>query len=324
MAYRKRLAACVLAPLLLAGPAWSASDRLQAAQAALAAGDYRKAYAAYLAEAPRSALARFTLGSFLREGWGRAPDPVAACRWFEQSAQAVPAAAHYWGDCLVQGIGRAPDPVRALASYEHAAQGGHLISLCSAADLHIRGRGVPQDAARGLALCAQAAQANSPPAMLRLGDYYYQGDAVPGDLAQARQWYAQAAGMGVAEGQFKLGVMLAQGEGGAPDLDAARYLLESAASAGYQPAYLPTAQLYGNAPVQAGTGALAPEHLAKIYLWSAAAEARAPDSTQRAAAHDILTQVLAVMPASWRPTLDQQVAAHLSQYAPALPHTRSK
>lgn len=311
-----RLLASAAWSLALAGAAQAAADGLASAQAALASGDYRSAYAAYRKEAPRSALAQFTLGMFLREGWGMARDPAAACKWFEQAAAGrVPAAAHFWADCLAEGIGTAADIPRALESYDRAAEGGHLISWCSAADYHLQGRGVPQDVARGLSLCEQAAQAHSAPAMLQLARYFQQGVGMPSNPAMARHWYQRAADIGTPEAQYQLGLMLAQGEGGAVDLNAALFHLETAASAGFIPAYLPTARLYASAPVQPGTGALAPEHLAKIYLWTMAADARATSAEEKAEAGQLLAQVLSVMPYTWRTKLDRQVAEHVAKHA---------
>lgn len=308
------LSLLVEAPCALAGHE-DYSTELQPAQQALAAGDYPKAYARYSRFAARNPLAQFTLGLFYKNGWGRPADQIAACRWFEKSArQKIPAAQHYLADCLVEGTHRPADPAAALALYLDAAGGGHLISLCSAADLYIRGSGVDKDAERGLKLCAQAAQANSPPAMLKLGNYYRAGTDVPQDLAAARQWYRQAAERRLAEAQYRLGVMLAEGLGGELDLAAARFWLETAAGEGYAPAYLPVAILYANAEPDPETGALRPEHLAKIYLWNSAAKARAVAPAQHAEITRIEELVLKVMPASWRPDLDKKVAQHLAKY----------
>lgn len=291
-------------------------EDLKAAQAALAAADYARAYDLYRREADRDPLAQFTLGLFHKNGWGRTTDPVAACGWFEQAAQQrIPAAEHYWGDCLGQGIGRAADIPVALDWYAKAAADGHLISQCAAADYYIQGKGVAKDVERGLALCQQVAQANSPPAMLQLAHYYEDGAYLPQDLAAARQWYRQAAELRIAEAQYHLGLMLAEGQGGPADLNNALFWLETAASQGYVPAYLPTAVLYANAPVQQQTGALAPEYLAKIYLWSAAAKARGTEAGQRAEAEKLENQVLSVMPPAWRPKLDRQVAEHVAKYS---------
>lgn len=300
---------------LAAKPAdWEAE--LKPAQTALAAGDYQAAYARYLHLANRHPLAPFMLGLFHQNGWGRAKNPVAACAWFEKAAHKhIPAAKHSWGDCLAQGMGRAADIPGAIVWYDKAASDGHLISWCAAADYYIQGKGVDKDAPKGLALCAQAAQANSPPAMLKLARYYHEGHDVPQDLAAARHWYQQAAQRRVNEAQYQLGLMLAQGEGGEPDLNTALFWLETAAGEGYVPAYLPTAMLYANASAKEETGALAPEHLAKVYLWTVVAKACGSDTTQLAEAEKLEAQALAVMPATWRPDLDKQVATHLAKYS---------
>lgn len=293
------------------------SDGLQPAQQALVVGDYKKAYTLYSRHGTNNPLAQFTLGLFHKNGWGRPADEAAGCRWFEKSAKRrIPAAQHYLGDCLIQGAHRTADPSAALALYLDAAAGGHLISLCSAADLYIKGNGVGKDAKRGLELCTQAAQAGSPPAMLQLANYYREGKDVAQDLAAARGWYQQAAERRTHEAQYRLGVMLSEGQGGEPDLNAALFWLETAASEGYADAYLPTAILYANVEVDPATGALKPEHLAKIYLWNSAAKARTADPAQFAEIARIEALLQKAMPVSWRPDLDKKVAEHLAKFKP--------
>lgn len=293
------------------------SAELQPAQQALAAGDYKKAYALYARRAANNPLAQFTLGLFHKNGWGRPVDEAAGCRWFEKSARKrIPTAQHYLGDCLIQGVHRTADPAAALTLYLDAAAGGHLISLCSAADLYIKGNGVGKDAKRGLELCTQAAQAGSPPAMLKLANYYREDKDVAQDLAAARGWYQQAAERHSPEAQYRLGAMLSEGQGGEPDLNAALFWLETAASEGYASAYLPTAILYANVEVDPATGALKPEYLAKIYLWNSAAKARIADPVQLAEVGRIEALLQKAMPASWRPDLDKKVAEHLAKFKP--------
>ncbi len=293
------------------------SAELQPAQHTLAAGDYKKAYALYARRAANNPLAQFTLGLFHKNGWDRPVDEAAGCRWFEKSAKKrIPTALHYLGDCLVQGTHRAADPAAALVLYLDAAAGGHLISLCSAADLYIKGIGVGKDAKRGLELCTQAAQAGSPPAMIKMANYYREGKEVVQDLAAARSWYQQAAERHSPEAQYRLGAMLSEGQGGEPDLNFALFWLETAAAGGYAPAYLPTAILYANADVDPATGALRPEHLAKIYLWNSVAKVRTVDPVQIETIARINAMVQTVMPTAWRSRLDQQIADHLAKFKP--------
>lgn len=316
--------------LLAAAPHGQAAPgdlRAELAQAeqALAARDYPAAYAAYARHAGTNPLAAFTMGLFEQQGWGRPVDPKAACAWFDKAAQRnIPAAQQLFGDCLAQGIGRGADGLAAVRWYRQAAAAGISYALCSAGDLYIAGTLLPRDVVQGLALCTAAAQAESPPAMLKLADYYREGTRVPPNARLARFWYDQAAQRHNHEAQFRLGVMLSEGEGGAADPALARFWLEHAATEGYAPAYLPTAILYANAAVDPATGALAPNDLAKIYMWNQAAKAADTDSANAAkpgatgrlaeiARIDAL--VAAVMPSQWQPALDRRVAEHLSKFS---------
>ena len=291
------------------------------AQQALAAGDYGKAYPAFQRLAADSPLAQFTLGLFEHEGWGRPANPTAACAWFDKAARKnIPAAQQYLGDCFARGIGRAVDGQAALQWYRAAGTAGIPYALCSAGELYIAGTIVPRDVPQGLALCTAAAQAESPPAMLRLADLYREGTQAPQNLKLARYWYDQAAQRHNHEAQYRLGVMLGEGAGGDADLAQARFWLEHAAMEGYAPAYLPTAILYANAPVDPQTGALRPHDLAKVYMWNRAAKAGAATTQQLADIARIDAMVLAVMPAQWQPELDRRVADHLAKFPPAQSH----
>jgi TPR repeat protein len=309
----------MLIPLLALAPSALAGKRLDAelqpAQRALAERDYGKAYALYARHGAKNPLAQFTLGLFHREGWGRKADPIAACGWFEKAAHKdIPAAQQFFGDCLANGIGRTADGKAAEGWYRKAASNGIAYALCSAGSLYIEGKAVDKDVRRGPDLCTQAAQSDSQPAMLRLADYYREGTDVPQDLSAARHWYKMAAERRSREAQYRLGVMLSEGHGGEPDLATALFWLETAAAEGHAPAYLPTAILYANAAPDAKTGTLAPEHLAKIYLWISAAKARTADPAELAETARIEAMVLAVIPAAWRPELDRKVAEHLAKY----------
>ena len=291
------------------------------AQQVLAAGDYARAYPAFERLAAGSPLAQFTLGLFEHEGWGRPANPAAACAWFDKAARKnIPAAQQYLGDCFARGIGRAVDGQAALQWYRSAGSAGIPFALCSAGELYIAGTIVPRDVPQGLALCTAAAQAESPPAMLRLADLYREGTQVPQNLKLARYWYDQAAQRHNHEAQFRLGVMLGEGAGGAADVAQARFWLEHAAMEGYAPAYLPTAVLYANAPVDPQTGALTPHDLAKVYMWNRAAKAGATTPQQSTDIARIDAMVLAVMPAQWQSELDRRVADHLATFPPAQSH----
>jgi TPR repeat protein len=311
----------LLAVSMLVAPGARAIDlraELAGADRALAAKRYPAAYQAYLRHAPRNALAQFNLGLFEQQGWGRAANPAAACAWFDKAAQRnIPAAQQFLGDCLAQGIGRAVDGPAALQWYAKAAAAGIAAAGCSAGELYLAGQVVPRDVAQGLALCTQAAQAESVPAMLKLADHYRLDAA---NLPLARFWYDQAAQRHSHVAQWRLGLIQSAGEGGAADVAQARFWLEHAAMEGYAPAYLPTAILYANAPVDPATGALAPADLAKVYMWNQAARATTPDPIQLAGIARIDAMVLAVMPPPWQAGLDHKVAAHLARFSPQAAH----
>jgi TPR repeat protein len=294
----------------------SLREELQVAEKALAKKDYEQAHREYAAHADENPLAQFVLGLFESSGWGRPVDPVQACAWFDKAAQRqVPAAEHFLGDCFARGTGRAVDAGAAERWYLKAAASGIPYALCSAGGMYIAGTIVDKDVRRGLNLCTQAAQAESVPAMRRLADHYREGTQVPQDLAAARYWYQQAAERHDHEAQYRLGLMLNEGQGGQSNPALALSWFEHAAREGYAPAYLPVAVLYANAAPDPGTGALAPDTLAKIYVWNAVAKRSAPrEDGARAQIARIETLVMAVLPLQWKDDLDRQVAEHLAKY----------
>lgn len=306
-----------LLPVIPAAAASGSYDKpLAKAYALLAAQDYAHAYSAFQRYGDHNPLAQFSLGLFHQNGWGRPVNADLACSWFIKAAKGkIPTALHYAGDCLMRQPDAPGHATAALADYLAAADNGHLISLCSAAEFYIRGRYVARDVAQGLALCTRAALANSPPAMLRLATYLHHDADVPSDLAAARRWYQLAAARQQTEARYQLAIMQSQGDGGPVEVEAAMVAMESLASDGYLPAYLPTAVLYAHLPPDDDTGLASPAQLAKVYLWSSAAKARLAQPAQQAQADQLLTAVLAAMPAEWRPELDRKVAAHLAKFA---------
>jgi TPR repeat protein len=285
------------------------------AQELLAQGEYDKAFVEYrrFAEEKDNPLAQFTLGLFFQHGWGRAKDPAAACEWFEKAGQAdIPAAAHFFAECLAKGVDRPADPGGAAGWYEKAAALGHYMSLCSLAELYMTGTGVPKDPAKGLTLCRQAAEKKVPAAQTRTGLFLLKGDPSIRNMDEAFKWFSVAAQGGIPEAQYYLGIMLRDGVGRPKALETARFWFESAASQGYAPAYFPAGELYFNSP--ADTGTLPAAYLAKAYLWISAAKRRTKDSEALRPINDLLGKISKIMPASWRPELDAKVDAHLAAY----------
>lgn len=312
----RRLAFFVL--MLLLSPIWAADDfsiALQPAQQALAAGDYDKAYPLYLSAAQAgNPLAQFSVALFHRQGWGQQPkDAAEACRWFGRSAEgAIPAAAHFYGECL-----DAEQPSQAAHWYQQAGELGHAISWCHLADLYMQGRGVPRDPARGLSLCQQAAQTGAIPASLRVGLYLLQGESEIRDPAAAHQWFEQVPDL--PEAQYWLGVQHRDGLGVQADAAEALQWFERAAAQGYLPAYLPTAELYYGETSDIAQRKPPAPILAKAYLWLTATVQRADSAETRARADALRGKVLSIMPSTWQVALDARVAEHLAQVAHPVP-----
>jgi TPR repeat protein len=94
----------------------------------------------------------------------------------------------------------------------------------------------------------------------------------------------------------------------------ARQWFEKAASLGYEPAYFPTAELYYLAKGSGENDTISEDDLAKLYMWLQVTAQASTDQAERDSIGDMLEQVQLVMPASWKPALDQQVAEHLQTF----------
>lgn len=291
------------------------SADLRKAQKALAAGDYEEAFAEYvkLAEDQNNPLAQFTVGMFYRMGWGRPAEPAKAYRWFEKAALGgIPVAQHFLGDYLVAGVHCEADPAKAAVWYEKAIASGYLLSLCSLAELYMAGTGVKKNPTKAIALCRKAAEKALIPAQVRLGRFFLDGDKSIRDYAKAYLWFEMAAQKNSPEAQYYFGVIYRDGRGRPKALKVARYWFESAASRKYGPAYLPTGELYFQAPVDPNTGKLSAHDLAKAYLWLSAATRQAKDPKDQKRVNELLGKVNRIMPVSWKPELDAKVNAHFS------------
>lgn len=186
--------------------------------------------------------------------------------------------------------------------------------MCDLAELYIRGEGVPKDPHEGIALCTQAAERGSPRAQLRLATFYLEGDDAVRDRNRGAQWLEASASQGLSEAQYRLGDLLLHHAGDdRAALEIARHWLEKAAVAGYPPAYVPVGELYLST-VRVTSGDHEAEHaLAKAYLWLSAAVRRGSEIEARSKAEALLTRVREIMPASWTPSLDAKVDAHLAE-----------
>jgi TPR repeat protein len=311
---------CVLLLLLLATSAFATpadvDSALAHAQELVSAGDYSSAYDEYLriAEQDNHPLAQFSVALFYDYGWGRDVDRAMACQWYAKAAAGhIPAAQHFYADCLLEKVNGPADPEEAAYWYEQAAENGHIISLCSLAEMYIFGRGVPVDIEKGLSLCQGVAEQGLVTAMVRMGRIYLEEDGQLRDYDKAYYWFEEASLLANPTGQYQLGLMHRDGVGRDADSTTARYWFESAASKGFVPAYYQTGLLYFNAPLDPVANKLHPDFLAKAYLWLSAATARSDDKTEVHEAAELLGEIKKDMPASWLPSLNEKLAEHLAQ-----------
>ena len=287
---------------------------LAEAQQWLAEGEYHKAYNAFrfYAEKKQNPLAQFTLALFYQQGWGVEQNKVVACQWYEKAAKGdIPAANHFFAQCLQDGIHQSVDYAAAIHWYQQAANLGHTISLCAIADLYMQGSGVVKDPQKALAFCQQAASAGSLPAQLKMGRFYLSGEESIRDPYLAAVWFGYAAERNSLEAYYHLGVINLNVLN---DQSQALYWFEMAASQGYLPAYYQTARLYFNAPLSEETGMPAAENLAKSYLWLSAVNQQSKQDDELQGTLSMLEKVEQVMPESWKDDLDEKVSQHLSEF----------
>jgi TPR repeat protein len=316
----KKILPILLCAILLAASSADAgidnAETMKSAQAALAASDYEKAFAAYrvAAENNNNALAQFSVGLFFQNGWGRAVDKATACQWFEQAAQGgIPTGQYQTGICLEEGIHRPPDHAAAADWFEKSAQAGQFHAYCNLGNLYMTGKGVPKDPAKALQLCHPAARQGSVPAQLWMGKFYLEGDPSIRNEQEAYRWFEAAAQKQSPEAFYYLGILLQKGSTAGHAAEKIRLMFEQAAALKYVPAYFQAGKSFYQAEPDPGTKLLSAEHLAKAYLWLSAALQRSENMNELAESKKMLQQILAVMPETWLTELDQKVAQYLQQ-----------
>ncbi|HQV88361.1 MAG: tetratricopeptide repeat protein [Nitrosomonas sp.] len=292
------------------------SMAMNEAKSALADGGYEKAFAGYhdAAIKDNNALAQFSLGLFYQNGWGRAIDKAAACQWFEKAAlSGIPTAQHLTGICFEEGAHRPADSAQAAFWYQKAAQAGHIHSYCHLGNLLMTGNGAAKDPIKALELCHPAALQGSVPAQIWMGKFYLQGDPSIRNMPQAYYWFTTAAQKQAPEALYYLGMIMQQSTSEAITAEKARLMFEQAAAHKYIPAYFQAGKHFYHAKPDPETGRLSAEHLAKAYLWLAAALQRSQDPEEIIAAKAIMQEILVIMPETWLATLNQKVTQHLQE-----------
>lgn len=306
----------VLLPVVTLATQTNADSIMKAAQLALVDGDYEKAFVSYqtAVQQHNNPLAQFTIGLFYQNGWGRDPDPIIACQWFEKAAQGgIPTAQYMTGICLEQGSHRPIDYAAAAHWYQKAAQAGQLHAYCQLGNLMMTGRGVTKDPHKALALCRPAALQGSLSAQLWMGKFFLHGDPAIQNLQEAYHWFATAAQNHAPEAFFYLGMIMQQDTLKEHKPEIIQQMFEQAAALKFVPAYFQAGKQFYSAQSDMHTHQLTAEHLAKAYLWLSAATQRSEDRKEVAAAKEILQQILTVMPQTWRADLDMKVSQHLQE-----------
>ena len=294
------------------------AKELKPAQELLSNGNYRESYQLYYkyAKENKNPLAEFTMALFYKYGWGRPVNKVISCSWHHKAAKSnIPAAQHFYADCLREGYPKKRSPAQAAKWYKRAADNGHIISLCSLADLYIKGEGVIKDTQRGLALCKQAASSGISDAMLRVAKFHLQDGPKLKNEEEAKYYLLQAAKRKNIKAMVILARIHRDGINGKHiDHIKARQLFEYASSLGNQSSYLQTGKLYLNSKKDPLTNALPEDALAKSYLWLSAAEIGSESKEEKLEAKKLIKSVSQLMPVSWKDSLDKKIAEHFRQY----------
>jgi TPR repeat protein len=176
------------------------------------------------------------------------------------------------------------------------------------------GEGVPHDPAKAIMLCTSVANQGYPAAINRIGLFYLEGDESIRDNEKALQWFAAGANANNPEAMYNLGRMMRLQLVTDMSTEEARQWFERAAALGYAPAYFPTAELYYLAKGSGENDTISEDDLAKLYMWLQVTLQSSTDKAERDSVGDMLEQVQLVMPATWKPALDQQIAEHLQTF----------
>ena len=169
---------------------------------------------------------------------------------------------------------------------------------------------------KGIRLCERGGEAGSVEAQLYLATNFERGDGyIPGDVNRALYWYSMAAGNNVTEAQYHVARLLRSQSTNDEGYQVALDNAETAAASGYQPAYLLTAQLYMQAPLDHHTNMPTPTNLAKAYMWSQATIRGADDEQDKRDAQALLKRIRTVMPSEWEKDLDGEVDDHFERLA---------
>lgn len=164
--------------------------------AALRAGDYDKARAAWQADADGGdARCQYSLGYLFQFGLGVPIDLGKAREWYEKAAaQNNPDALYALGLMYENGKAGRKDLAEAMSDYRKAdAAGPQYDADYAIGRMYLRGRGVARNQAEGIKWLKKAAEHDQPAAQYMLGAAYEAGWGVPPNPMEAYFWYRRAA-----------------------------------------------------------------------------------------------------------------------------------
>jgi len=195
-----------------------------------------------------------------------------------------------------------------------AMEQGYHGAACLLGRQYMRGEGVPEDKSKAIELCEQAASSGSPGAMLQLADWYADESSGVYDQTTSMRWYYLAAEKRIARAQHQFGMLVLNGRVEQMSPPESLQWLEKAAAQGFADSYLPVAVHYWTHRSEEYPDTPPPEDLAKAYLWAGAAAQAGNSEQARIDGKTLLAEINALMPAEWKPSLDQKLNAHLQKH----------
>lgn len=195
--------AASLAAVLHAAPALADySSGLRAYQD----GDYKLAFTEWSPlAASGDSRAQHGLGLLYESGYGVAPNPKEAARWYEAAAaQGLSAARNNLALLYAEGRGVIRNMNRAVELWRQAADDGYPMAQFNLGLVFYRGIGAPKNYREAVKLFTAAADRGVPSAQYALAEAYRLGRGVTKDLDVARTWYAEAARNGHVDSALRM------------------------------------------------------------------------------------------------------------------------
>lgn len=302
------------------------ATELDEANALVQKGDFSSAFAKFKTLADDGVeIAQFTLAHMYEQGQGVSKSISKSCDYYLLAAQqGVPFALQKTADCymaetLVPKNAKADKYAIAIDYYWQASESGILSASCKASEITMQQSKDASVIEQGLTTCLQVADQGSVSASLSVGVWFLVGQYVNQNLVLAEKYLMQSKPKNDPVAAYYLGRLYDLHIQATPKDDmltikTAIYWYETAASKGYADAYLPSALLYYK--LSSVEGSKFNEHLAKAYLWSAAASKTVTTDSNSETKENInllIKNLKDEIPKPWLSSLDQQVDEHIKK-----------